>query len=157
MRVRSYAIVLALAAIAAVAGLGATAAEGSRAPCNPNTGCLPRPVDVFEGGSGRYVVKPSKLVLETGGPMVYASGLRWSKWTGGYGRHGLISGSARGTGKLYGVDARKSDLGRVTIDLYDVRNGGVNAFTYYGRLRIVGGRDVAHWWHYSLRASEWVA
>ena len=77
--------------------------------------------------------------------------MHWSRWTGGYGKHGLIAGRARGTGHLRGCDEGCFTLGRVTIVLSRVTNFGVNAATYYERLHIIGGKHVAHYWHWSQR------
>src|ERR1700722_10290480 len=84
----------------------------------------------------RYVVKPKTLdIVQNHSSHLYVTGLRWSKWTGGYGRHGVIHGRASGAGVLHakGVPSRKT-----TIYLSDVQNGGVTAFTYYRKMSIHG-------------------
>jgi hypothetical protein len=151
--------VLASAAIIATAGLSiaTTTAETSAqtSGCNPNTGCLPRPADANQAGGG-YAVRPHTLKIERGGPELTAYGMHWSRWTGGYGKHGLIAGRARGTGHLRGCDEGCFSLGRVTIVLSRVTNFGVNAATYYERLHIIGGKHVAHYWHWSQRQDNYV-
>jgi hypothetical protein len=82
--------------------------------------------------------------------------MHWSRWTGRYGRHGLIAGRAGGIGHLHGCDEGCFSLGRVTIVLSGVTNFGVNATTYYERLHIIGGKHVAHYWHSSRHHDNYV-
>jgi hypothetical protein len=151
--------IIASAALIATAGLGigtATAVTSAQASaCNPNSGCLPRPPDANQAG-GAYSVRPHTVKIERGGPELTAYGMHWSRWTGGYGRHGLIAGRARGIGYLRGCDEGCFRLGRVRIVLSDVTNFGVNAATYYERLHIIGGKHVAHYWRWSWRYSSYV-
>jgi hypothetical protein len=153
--IRSVAGVAVIAAAAVGAGLsGSGAAE---AACNPNTGCLPRPVSVQEVGgslSYRYVVRPGSLdIVQTRSDHIYATGLHWSRWSGGYGVHGLFGGSAKGTGTLH---ATGSAPHRVTIYLWNVRSYGVNAFTAYEDLSIHGDSHVAGVWYWSNHTDRWV-
>jgi hypothetical protein len=152
--------VLAGAAFAAAVGLAiaaTTAATSAPSPaCNPNTGCLPRPADANQAG-GAFAVRPRTLTIERGGLELVADGLHWSAWTGGYGQHGLIAGSARGTAQLRGCDPGCSSLGRVTIVLSGVRNFGANAATYYESLHIVGGHHVARYWRWSFPAGRYAS
>jgi len=147
----------AAALAAAIIWSGAGAASSAPASCNPNTGCLPRPVSVQEVGGPfgyRYVVRPKTLdIVQTKSEHIYATGLHWSRWTGGYGVHGLFGGSAEGTGTLH---ATGSGSRRVTIYLWDVLNGGVNAFTYYEKLSIHGDGHVPAYWHWSNTAGRWL-
>jgi hypothetical protein len=153
VRRRFYALVL---AGAFMLGLGLSTAGVAQAACNPNTGCLPRPTDVLEAGTGSYYVKPHTLYLLRGGPNVWITGIRWSTWSGGYGRQGLIGGSADGTGTLRAAGEGNHNLGRVTIRLYDVTNGGVNACTYYEKAHLTGGgKSVVHYWRWSNRENQW--
>jgi hypothetical protein len=142
---------------ASVIGTGLGAAGAAEAACNPNTGCLPRPVSVQEVGGQfdyRYVVKPKTLdIAQTSVDHIYATGMHWSKWTGGYGVHGLFGGSAKGTGLLH---ATGSGSHAATIYLWDVRNGGTNAFTYYEKLSIHGDSHVTSHWYWSNQSSKWV-
>jgi hypothetical protein len=92
----------------------------------------------------------------TGRPELTAYGMHWSRWTGRYGRHGLIAGRAGGIGHLHGCDEGCFSLGRVTIVLSGVTNFGVNATTYYERLHIIGGKHVAHYWHWSRHHDNYV-
>ena len=149
--------VLAAGGIALAAISASTFVSAAQASCNPNTGCLPRPTDVMEVGGAygqRYVVKPRTLdIVQTRSNHIYASGLRWSKWTGGYGKNGLIPGSARGTGYLH---ATGKPTRHVTIYLTRVTNGGVNAFTFYKRMAITGDPRVPSHWYWKVRTGKWV-
>jgi hypothetical protein len=131
--------------------------DTAQASCNPNTGCLPRPTDVMEVGGQlgqRYVVRPKTLdVVQSGSRHIYATGLNWSRWTGGYGVHGLIPGSARGTGLVHVVST--GSVRRAWIYLSAVTNGGVNAFTFYDKMRIRGDPGVATYWTWSVRTGTW--
>ena len=135
---------------AAIIWSGVGAASSAQASCNPNTGCLPRPVSVQEYGGPlgyRYAVRPRTLdIVQTESEHIYATGLHWSRWTGGYGVHGLFGGSAKGTGILH---ATGSGSRPVTIYLWDVLNGGVNAFTYYEKLSIHNDPHVPAYWHWA--------
>ena len=141
---------------AAMAGGSFALAGPAQASCNPNTGCLPRPVDVMEVGGEygfRYYVKPHSLdIVQNSSSHIYITGLRWSKWTGGYGVHGLIRGSATGTGTAHATDTGRH---KVTVYLWAVTNYGVNAFTYYDQLSIHGDSHVAKRWTWSNRHSKW--
>lgn len=140
---------------ASVIGTGLGVAGTAHAACNPNTGCLPRPVSVQEVGpfGYQYVVKPKTLdIVQTSTDHIYATGLHWSRWTGGYGVHGLFGGSATGTGVLH---ATGSGPRAVTIHLWDVRNGGTNAFTYYEKMSIQGDPHVMSYWYWSNQG-KWV-
>lgn len=140
-----------------VAGVALGTIGAAEAKCDPNTGCLPRPTSVQEVGGKfnyRYVVKPRTLdIVQTRSEHIYATGLHWTKWTGGYGVHGLFGGSATGAGTLH---ATGSGPHSITIYLWDVRNGGVNAFTYYEKLSIHGDSHVAERWNWSNHGSKWV-
>src|ERR1700722_9618786 len=106
---------------ASIAGIGLTTTAAAHASCNPNTGCLPRPTDVMEVGSQFYAVRPRTLdIVQNRSNRIYVTDLRWSRWTGGYGIHGLILGSARGTGVVH-VTNRHS-VRRATIYLSRVTN-----------------------------------
>ncbi|MGO9296838.1 MAG: hypothetical protein ACLP52_23670 [Streptosporangiaceae bacterium] len=140
---------------ASVTGVAATTAI-AQAGCNPNTGCLPRPTDVLEVGRQlvNYHVRPKTLdILQNQSDHIYVTGLHWSRWNGGYGVHGLIAGSARGTGLVHatGTGAPRP----ATIYLWDVTNGGVNAFTYYDKMSIHRDRAVAPYWRWNTRAAKW--
>ena len=119
--------------------------------------CLARASVQEVGGqfNYRYVVKPRTLdIVQTRSEHIYATGLHWTKWTGGYGVHGLFGGSATGAGTLH---ATGSGPHSITIYLWDVRNGGVNAFTYYEKLSIHGDSHVAERWNWSNHGSKWAA
>jgi len=156
MHIRESVTICACAAVLAGASAtgGATTAAAAQVTCNPNTGCLPRPADVFEAGTEPgYYVRPATLdIVQNHSEHIYVTGLHWSTWTGGYGVHGLIRGTARGTGTVHatGTGARIA-----TIYLWDVTNGGTNAFTYYGQLSIHGDRAVSARWHWSMLAAKW--
>jgi hypothetical protein len=78
----------------------------------------------------------------TEGPAVWAAHIRWSGWG---------NSSATGSGTLWRADAGIFRLGHVTIHLYRPRsyvtiNG--HRHPYFTRVHIIGGRDVAHYWHW---------
>ena len=80
--------------------------------------------------------KPHPLVI-TEGPSLKIKNVHWKSW----GRR------ARVTGYLRACDEGCSNLGRVTVVLHDVRRN-----YYYSKLRIIGGRDVAHYFYWSWMA-----
>jgi hypothetical protein len=101
----------------------------------------------------RYVVKPKTLdIVQDRSEHLYVTGLHWSKWTGGYGKHGLIRGSARGTGFVHATGARSR---AASLYLSDVQNGGVNAFTYYLKMNIYRDPAVFSQWTWHMRLGKW--
>jgi len=78
----------------------------------------------------------------TEGPAVWAAHIRWSGWG---------NSSATGSGTLWRADAGIFRLGHVTIHLYRPRSYVTTTVTgtrYFTRVHIIGGRDVAHYWHW---------
>jgi hypothetical protein len=114
-----------------------------------------RPANAFEAGPDpHYYVRPTTLyVVENNSEHIYITGLRWSEWAGGYGVHGLIGGAARGTGILHFTGAGTPSI--VTIHLWDVTNGGTNAFTYYRQMSIRSDRAVPDRWYWNRAAAKW--
>jgi hypothetical protein len=153
MTIRARWLGLGLSLAVACAGAGAAVPSIAAASCNPNTGCLPRPTDVMEVG-GQYVVRPKTLdIVQTRSAHIYATGLTWSRWTGGDGLNGLIAGSARGVGRVH-VAGTGSDR-RAWIYLSRVSSGGANAFTYYDKMTIRGDPGVATYWTWHMRSRTW--
>ncbi len=79
--------------------------------------------------------KPHPLVI-TEGPSLTLKNVHWK--TGGK--------TARATGYLRGCDVGCWNAGNATVVLHDVKQDH-----YYSKLRIIGGRDVAHYFYWSWK------
>src|ERR1039457_2391426 len=86
----------------------------------------------WSGGTGRA----GRFTIY-GGPGVYLLGTRWASWT---------AATARATGELWGLDAKLTDLGHASIVLSAPKSH--DGLVYYSALRIVGGKDVVHYWRW---------
>ena len=81
-------------------------------------------------------IAPKSFNIMYGGPDLYVTGMHWSS----------RGSTATGKGTLWGVDLRRYNLGRVTIVLSNVHRGAVS---YYQNLRIIGGKNVMHYWRWT--------
>ena len=97
------------------------------------------PEFVYKNGRYRVIwgVRPAGRFTIYSGPSVYLLGTRWTSWT---------AATARATGELWGVATKLVDLGHASIVLSAPKSH--NGLVYYSALRIIGGKDVVHYWHW---------
>jgi hypothetical protein len=100
---------------------------------------------VFKSGRYRIVwgVRPAGRFTIYSGPGVYLLGTRWTSWT---------TATARATGQLWGVDAKRVDLGSASIVLSAPKSH--DGRVYYSALHIIGGGAVAHYWRWYWSGPE---
>jgi hypothetical protein len=96
---------------------------------------------------GRYRVvwgvRPAGRFTIYSGPSVYLLGTRWASWT---------AATARATGELWGLDAKLLNLGHASIVLSAPKSH--DGLVYYSALRIIGGKDVVHYWRWYWSGPE---
>jgi hypothetical protein len=109
----------------------AGASAGRKTPVAPEL--------VSKDGRFRIVwgVRPAGQFTIFSGPGVYLLGTRWASWT---------AAAARATGELWGVDAKRGDLGHASIVLSAPESH--DGLVYYSALRIVGGMGVVPYWRW---------
>ena|SRR5580658_4332356 len=96
-------------------------------------------------GRGYATYRPGRFNIFLGGPILYGKGLHWSSWT---------SQSATGRGTLVAGD---STVWTATVTLHFSHPLRDAAIRYFNDLHIIGGRGVAHYWHWSFRAGNWAS
>lgn len=115
----------------------AGASAGRKAPVAPEL--------VSKDGRYRVVwgVRPAGRFTIYSGPGVYLLGTRWASWT---------AATARATGELWGLDAKLMNLGHASIVLSAPKSH--DGLVYYSALRIIGGKDVVHYWRWYWSGPE---
>ncbi len=88
-------------------------------------------------------VRPAGRFTIFTGPGVYLLGTRWASWT---------AATARATGELWGVDAKRADLGHASIVLSAPESH--DGLVYYSALHIVGVMGVVPYWRWNWSGGE---
>jgi hypothetical protein len=142
------------ATLALAAGLGvpAPAASAGVHPATAASSSPARHTVVLEPGAhggGIYwmVLEPRFQICF--GPSAWVQGTYWPAWN---------NSKAVGRGTEYGSDFTTWRAGRVTVVLTRPVNGVTingHEHPYFTRLHVIGGKGIAHYWHWSWPEGEW--